>query len=376
MNQRKSQFQPNYPIEHPGAFLNEMLKLRGIKKKDFASRCGRPTKIISEIISGKGTITPATSLQFERVLGESAEFWLNLNSKYQLQQEREKERSKVTSEKLKKWVSQFPLAKMVEKGYVPERHSLNQQIDELLRFFGISSIDRYDDYWDSRAISARFKQNSHKECDKDAVAVWLRQGEILASEKSCQPYDKKSFLNMLPRIKELTVSPWNEIENALIDLCANVGVAVALVPNLPKTGLRGAAYWASRDKAVIVLSDRNKSEEQVWFAFFHEVAHLLLHSRKAICLSESIEEVAEQRYETEADQYAANLLIPSKEIERFREISGGDVSSVDENVIKFFAQFSGVSPGLFLYRLQYEGIVDWRTNLNRTLKRKVEFARL
>ena len=213
-------------------------KSRGIKKKDFAKRCGRPTKIISEIVAGKCPITPTTALQFERVLGESAEYWLNLNSKFQVQQERAKESLRVSEAETQQWIQKFPVREMVDKGFIAANHSLEERLDALLKFFGISSIELFEDYWDSRANLARFKQNSHNKCDEYAVAAWLRQGEISASKIPCEPFDKKSFRNLLPRIKELTKLPWTEVEGSLIDLCASVGVAVALVPNLPKTGLR------------------------------------------------------------------------------------------------------------------------------------------
>ena len=50
----------------------------------LARRCGRPIKTVSEIVAGKSSITPETAIQFERVLGVPASFWVNLESKYQL----------------------------------------------------------------------------------------------------------------------------------------------------------------------------------------------------------------------------------------------------------------------------------------------------
>ncbi len=73
---RISEFAPDY-AQHPGAYLEEILDQRGIRKTDFAIRCGRPAKTISEIIAGKTTILPDTALQFERVLGDvKASIWL------------------------------------------------------------------------------------------------------------------------------------------------------------------------------------------------------------------------------------------------------------------------------------------------------------
>ena len=375
MKQQSTEFQPDYEREHPGVYLEKLLKARGIKKLDFARRCGRPAKIISEIIKGKVPITAATSLQFERVLGESAEFWMNLNARFQIQKIREKNKAQATEE-AKHWVKQFPVSEMVKKGFIPSKPNVEERLEELLKFFGINSMDRFDEYWASRANLARYKQNSHNEARKASVAVWLRQGEISASMISCEKFDKKALRRLLPTLKKLTLSPWEEVAGKLIELCKNVGVAVALVPDLPKTGLLGAAYWATTDKAVIVLSDRNKSEEQIWFAFFHEVAHLLLHGRKSIFLREENMNEFDKEYETEADEFSANFLVSPKEIERFKEIRGSDASTLDENVIKFFAKSAGISPGLFLMRLQREKILAWRTSLNTILKPHVEFNKL
>ncbi|MBL8419274.1 MAG: hypothetical protein JNK92_01440, partial [Dechloromonas sp.] len=51
---------------------------------------------------------------------------------------------------------------------------------------------------------------------------------------------------------------------------------------LPKTEVSGATRWLSPDKALIQLSLRYKSDDQLWFSFFHEVGHLLLHGKKEV----------------------------------------------------------------------------------------------
>ena len=67
----KERYRPNYAVP-PGWILEEHLKVEGISQAEFARRCGRSPKLISEIIAGKAPVEPATARQFERVLGLTA----------------------------------------------------------------------------------------------------------------------------------------------------------------------------------------------------------------------------------------------------------------------------------------------------------------
>ncbi len=85
-------FKPDYAIP-PGEILAEMLEARGLKKVEFAERCGRPAKTISGILNGHVAITPETAIQFERVLGAPASLWTNLEGRYRLRRHWGTERS-------------------------------------------------------------------------------------------------------------------------------------------------------------------------------------------------------------------------------------------------------------------------------------------
>lgn len=69
---------------HPGTVLDEEIRARGISQVELAGRMRRPKNVVNEIIRGKKTITAQTALELERVLGISAETWLNLRTTYEL----------------------------------------------------------------------------------------------------------------------------------------------------------------------------------------------------------------------------------------------------------------------------------------------------
>jgi HTH-type transcriptional regulator/antitoxin HigA len=80
----KTEAYPDVAI-HPGEYLAEEIKARGVSQKELARRMGRPQNAINEIINGKKSITAETALQLEEVMPEiPARFWLNLETDYQL----------------------------------------------------------------------------------------------------------------------------------------------------------------------------------------------------------------------------------------------------------------------------------------------------
>ena len=71
-------------IVHPGEILrSEFLEP---KNKSLSHNLQVPQTRIGRIISGKQSITPDTALRLSRYFGNSAEFWLNLQARYDLRQ--------------------------------------------------------------------------------------------------------------------------------------------------------------------------------------------------------------------------------------------------------------------------------------------------
>src|ERR1700732_4705926 len=93
----QSLFLPDYGTP-PGSTLREVLERLGLSQSDLAERTGRPKKTINEIVQGKAAITPETALQFERVFGVDASFWLNLERQYRAAQAREIEREQLAAQ--------------------------------------------------------------------------------------------------------------------------------------------------------------------------------------------------------------------------------------------------------------------------------------
>ncbi len=69
---------------HPGEQLAEELRALGMSAAELARQLKVPTNRVTGIVNGQRAITGDTALRFAHFFGTSAEFWLNLQSLYEL----------------------------------------------------------------------------------------------------------------------------------------------------------------------------------------------------------------------------------------------------------------------------------------------------
>lgn len=346
-----NRFSPDYAVT-PGWVLEERLEVEGISHAEFARRCGRSPKLVSEIISGKAPLEPGTALQFEKVLGVDASIWLGIESEYRLHRAREAEAQNATASA--EWVKAFPVQELVKRGCFQRPGSDIDAVSKLLAFFRVGSVDA----WTARygLANVAYRHSPKFKSNEAALATWLRLGEIEAERQECTEYNESRFRHAVRTIRSLTREPVVEALQQAARLCNEAGVALALVQPLPKTALSGAAWWLSPRKAVIQLTARHKSDDHLWFSFFHEAAHILLHSKKGVFVDEANGDDAEQ--EAEANEWASNTLIPRRAWQQFVATSPRSA-----DVVTAFAEEQDIAPGIVVGMLQHKGFLPW-THLN------------
>jgi addiction module HigA family antidote len=341
VEQVTNEYQPDYAVI-PGDVLAYELELRGMLQQELAKRTGLTPKHIVSIIKGKSAITSETAIKFERALGMPADYWLNLESQYQEIQARIAE--EVQLERDLDWLKKIPVAPMAKLGWINRFSDKKEQLVEVLRFLGIASVDQWDDVWPS--LNVAYRQHNTHEVFPEAVSAWLRRGEIEASAIECASYEKSKFRSALDEVRKLTTQPPEIFVPAMQKLCASAGVAVVFVPALPKTGVSGATRWLNSNKAVIQLSLRYKTDDHLWFTFFHEAGHILLHGKKQLFLEGANGLDIEK--EDEANTFAENELIPKKVFSQFIRNGVFTKASINE-----FAESIGIAPGIIVGNLQH-----------------------
>jgi HTH-type transcriptional regulator / antitoxin HigA len=350
-------------VSSPGETLLETLETIGMSQVELAKRMGRPVKTINEIIQKKAAITAETALQLEQVLHIPASFWLKREQQYRESLARLVEVQRLIS--WVEWLKEIPAREMMSRGWIPLCANKPQQVFETLKFFGVASPEAWRNVWEHKIIE--YRKSTALTSNFGSVAVWLRQGEIEAQQIVCAPYNVDAFRNALNYVRALTVEPVSFFQEELVRLCADAGVAVVFVQELPKTGICGATQWLTSTKALVQLSLRYKTDDHLWFTFFHEAGHILRHGKRQIFLE--IDRKDKKEAEEEANTFASNILIDPIQWQRFIAHD----SCRTKAGIKEFAQKIGIAPGIVVGRLQHEKRLpfDHCNELKRHLEWKI-----
>jgi addiction module HigA family antidote len=84
---------------HPGEILlEEFLRPMGISQYRLAKSVSVPARRINEIVHGKRSVTADTALRLSRFFGTSERFWLNLQTRYDLEVEKDRLGDRLESE--------------------------------------------------------------------------------------------------------------------------------------------------------------------------------------------------------------------------------------------------------------------------------------
>lgn len=372
MNNLRSEYTPDF-FSPPGETLLETLEAKGMTQAELALRMGRPKKTINEIIKGKTSITPETALQLELALGIPASFWNERERRYR-ESIAEAQQNKQL-EQWTDWLEKIPYMELIKKGWIPKFDKPVDQLRSVLTFFGVVSPEQWEIVWSER-VGVAFRKSKTYSVDDVSVAAWLRQAELTGIGIDCSAYDEDGFRKVLKEVRTLTSQvPTPELyQNTLVDLCQQVGVAVALVPELSQSRVFGASQWLSPQRALIGISLYFKKDDQFWFTFFHESAHILLHSKKEVFVDIENGAATSTEIENEANQFAGDILIPPDSLEDFirtRPLTRDGKPFFDKEEICSFAAEIGIAPSIVVGRLQHDRILDFK--FRNELRTKLEW---
>jgi HTH-type transcriptional regulator / antitoxin HigA len=356
-------YEPDYAVA-PGRTLRSALEQLGLTQADVAARTGLSVKHVNQVVQGVAPITPETALLLERVTNVPAKYWNLLEAGYREKLARRANRKRLAEDT--GWLKELPIMELVRRKILDADDDKPTQVEKACRFFGVADPHRWRKVWLAPIVS--FRQSPALTADAGAVATWLRLGEFEAAEISTAPFDAKRFREALRTIRALTIREPSVALRRLKEECARAGVAVVFLPDIGRTRTSGAARWLTPSKAMILLSDRYKADDSFWFSFFHEAAHILLHSKKELFVSEADNgDNVSQREEDEANAFAANQLIPRHFTRRLRDLR------TDADVVRF-AREIGIAPGIVVGRLHNDEIWGW--NRGNRLRQKIDFEDL
>jgi plasmid maintenance system antidote protein VapI len=355
-------FTPDW-ICPPGVTVATILKEKGLGTDDLAQRINWTAADIELLLNGTAVISENTARSLAETLGSTPDFWLRRETRYRKGLARlHQEAAEAAREN---WLDDVPVKEMVRFGWIQPMDDRTALAASVLRFFGVPDVATWRRSYQQAIHPAAFRASTKLDSKPGAIAAWLRQGEYEAGKIHCERWDPDAFRRQLQVIRRLTCERDPEVfVPELKRLCADCGVAVVAPLRAPK-GCRasGASWFLAPGRPMLMLSFRYLTDDQLWFTFFHEAAHLLLHGNRSLFLEGEGREISKD--EEEANLFAANILVPP---ERQAEMLN---LTLHRRPVVRFAHDLGIAPGIIVGQLQKYR--DDYSFLN-SLKRRYEWS--
>lgn len=325
----------------PGEFLREELEARNWTQQELADILDRPPRLISELIAGKRAVTPETARGLGDAFGTSAEYWMNLESQYQLS----KVKTNDNVVRKSRLYGKFPVREMLRRGWVMESENLDVLEQRFCEFFSIPNLSVQP----SITHYAK-KTNAYSEVTPLQLA-WLFRVRTMAEQQKLPAYSRSKLLSAIEKLRTLTLAP-EEVRH-VPKILAEAGVRVVFVESFAGSKIDGACFWLADDKPVIGMTLRFDRIDNFWFVLRHEIEHILQEDGKSDgpIIDSDMGNVDSELSECElrANNAGAEFCVSAGQLEDF-------IARVQpyfsEQKVLLFAQCINVHPGLVVGQLQ------------------------
>jgi HTH-type transcriptional regulator/antitoxin HigA len=331
-------------VFHPGEFLRDELEARGWTQTEFAELIRRSPRVVNEIIAGKRGISPGTAKLIAAALGTTPQFWMNLDSAYQLANADEVPEQIAREARLR---DRFPVRELLRRGWIESTEAVEVLETRLCQFYSIKSPE------EEPQLAHAAKRTRPEQSLNPLQLAWLfRVKQIATAMKGLPVYSASALQEVLPQLQALMTEP-EELRH-VPKLLASVGVRLVIVEPMPSSKIDGVVIWLDKRSPTIGLSLRYDRIDNFWHVLRHEIEHILRGDSQNFVdmdFDPTGTASAEQSEEEKAANDAAEeFLVPSSELEGFI-LRAHPLYS--EQRVTGFARRIGVHPGIAVGRLQH-----------------------
>lgn len=298
-------YKADWPV-HPGIVLRAELDARGIAQADVAARTGLTAKHINQLVQGLVGLSSDVAVLLERSLGIDSETWTTLE--VQFQHARSRQQAGLDLASYEEWATHFPRQQLIKLAIIEPADRGSTVVEKVLRFFEVASPDTFDGVWLTPV--AAFRRSQKHKIDPYATALWLRLAEVKAGEMTVPPLRIGALRKAAAQLPPLTRLSFRDGFRRAQQILGAAGVRLLFVEEIDRTRVCGATRWLSADRPLIALTNRHKYADIFWFSLLHEVGHILLHPRRATFVEIDGDHRDDDTAETQADDFAAELLLP------------------------------------------------------------------
>ena len=283
-------------IISPGEIIADEIESRMWTQEDFADIIGVSIQTVNKLIKNKTSITTEMAVALGAALGQSTEFWINLDTRYRSLKFANKEKEVALKSEI---YALMPIGEMAKRNWIDKGNIL----ESILSFF---RCDKWETIRD-KEICGLFKKSDKftERFNRNAANCWFQRAKNISETITVAPYDSDKLEKLLSNISQYTIKP-NGLSDFLDEL-TNCGVKFFVLPHLSKTFTDGAAFYKDGNP-VIVYTARHKRLDNFWFVLAHEIVHILRHLNGENWYIIETDEIEINNIEKEANQEAQKAL--------------------------------------------------------------------
>lgn len=330
----------------PGDIVKEELEARGWTQIDLAEIIGKSARLVNEVIAGKRAVTPDTARALADAFGTSAQFWMNLESTYQL--------SKLKTDaspiaRRARLYSLFPVKEMIRRGWIATSESLEVMEAQFCNFFGLENLETSPQFHSYAARRTTYIETEQS----PLLTAWLYRAKQISQGVSVGKYSAKSLDATIAQLKTLMGNP--EDVRQVPRVLAEAGIRLVLVEHFAGMKVDGVCFWLDANSPVIAMTLRFDRIDNFWFVLMHELRHVANKDGQNgnVIIDENLgaenrEAGDKPEFECIADAEAAEAIISAA---IFNDFTSRIAPLYSEVRIAGFAARIGVHPGIVVGQL-------------------------
>lgn len=331
---------------HPGETIADVLEDRGISQAELAARTGVTPAYISNVITGKKSISAKFAMNLEYALGVPKSFWLNLQANYDAELLELNEEQTITEEEKAVRNKLTEIIKYLKcNSIIPEKQSIIENILSLRNVLQVSNLCNLKDLVPAGA----FRLSSKAKIDLYVFGAWLRICQINARSVPDQQFDSSRVSELIAELKAIMTDANCDLQSSLTKTMVKYGIDFSVVRNFRGAPVQGYISEKAENRYQMALTIRGAFADIFWFSLFHEIGHIV---NGDVSQSQRFIDISEQEQtnrEIEADRFAMDALIDAEDYLRFCSNNNYTISAITR-----FAEMQNIMPFIVIGRLQKE----------------------
>ena len=351
----------------PGYTIKEELKARGIRQKDFAFQLGMQASHLSEIIKGTRAINTQMAEKLEEKLGIPMMFWLKEQSRYEcsLKELETLSAEEQNAERLYSEYDKFCDMKTIFRRVAGTFHSCKERLDFCLTEMGFTTPTEMQFQY-ANCTFGRYHKSEKTGLDKRMINTWSILAKYEVKDITVDGlFDKNQSMSLA---KELCIILHRNVdtEDNVAKTLSKYGIKFKVVPKVERASIDGYTFYGEDGIPAIVVTKRIPRIDNFAFAILHEVGHLALHNVEDFPIL-SLSDDAEDYCEDEANNFAAEALIPSNIWNSAPEVPMNQYTI--QNRYTKWAEDNNMNKWIVLGRISHEtGMYKFKSDATRKIQ--------